>query len=72
MFFISYSIFLLSTHEVHSVKQCDINTVLGMKIWIYWCEYNSWIYFIYIYLWIKTENFTNANRVLLVLDRMTG
>ena len=35
---------------------CPLNTsqVLEMKIWIYWYESNSWIY----YILIKTEKFT--------------
>ena len=28
----------------------DMLSVLEMKIWIYWSESNSWIYFIYIYI----------------------
>ena len=49
---------------------CAHMAVLEMKIWIYWSESNSWIYFDivlnknwYIYL---------SNKVLLVLGRRTG
>ena len=41
-----------------------------MNIWIYCSESNPWINF-YIIL-KKTENFTDSNKVLLVLDRRTG
>ena len=39
----------------------NISTVLEMKIWIYWSESNSSIYF-YIVL-NKTETFTGLNKV---------
>ena len=40
---------------------------------IYWFKSNFLNYFlyIYIYIWIKTENFTGLNKVLLVLGRRT-
>jgi len=46
-----------------------MNAVLKMKIWIYWSEWNSWIYF-YIVL-KKMKKFTGPNKVLLVLDQRT-
>jgi hypothetical protein len=49
-----------------------VTAVLEMKIWIYWSKSNSWIYFIYMYIKIKTENFTGPNKVWLVLGRRTG
>jgi hypothetical protein len=41
-----------------------------MKIWIFWSESNSWIYFSYSSKKLKT--FTGPNKVLLVLGRRTG
>ena len=49
-----------------------VYTVLEMNIWIYWSESNSWNLFYILYIWIKTEKFTVANKVLLVLECRTG
>jgi hypothetical protein len=42
------------------------SAVLEMKIWIYWSESNSWIYF-YIVLAEKNEKIIGPNKVLLVI-----
>ena len=49
-----------------------VYTVLEMNIWIYWSDSNSWNLFYILYIWIKTEKFTVANKVLLVLECRTG
>jgi hypothetical protein len=41
------------TVEVSLLK---LHSVLEMKIWIYWSQSNSWIYFIYIYLYKNWKN----------------
>ena len=34
-------------------EQCNANAVIEIKIWIYWSESNSLIYFIYMYIYIN-------------------
>ena len=48
----------------------DLFSVLEMKIWIYWCESNAWIYF---YLVLnKNWKIYWSKQSLLVLSRRTG
>ena len=53
--------------QCKSSKSVANVSVLEMKIWIYWSDSNSWIYFIYIYIYENYKKFTSPNKELLVL-----